>query len=710
MCHRGWVACAAQRCTRVATLLVVGLIAAPWAQAQGQAPASPPPQAQPESQPQPAVAVGGDSDNAGDETLAPVIVTASKLDVPQSELPQASSIVSATTILEQAQTSVTDTLRQEPGIQFQVGGGPGQALNTRLRGFADTTLYVLDGITINEGGTGDIGYLLGQLDPTMFDRIEVLRGPRATVYGADSTSGVIAFTTLTGQSAGSSVSVEAGSLDWKKLRAGTADQVRLEEGTWSYSVNGSWIDSGGVNRWEFYRNGSLVASTRYSRGSIQVGGSVYATDNEFQNADLIESIPGATAANYYAVQIPDPSDIDVTRAGVVSLWFEQQLGPHLSQKLTLGGSGQDFSIVNGDTANGGLIGYYTAPYDGWTDPDSYLTYAAGQRVPVYQYAATYRTIANSAQADYNLRYRSDWISALLGAAYLGQSYDENVYAGGNDESQVIRSLYGDAALALADQRLHLEGGVRLDSYTAWADKATWSLGAVYDLLRAAAGGLSVFANYGTSFTQPTLDQLYNPVYGNHALTPENADTVEGGLRATQWDERLSETLTLWHSYVANVITYDYLLANSRVPGGYGEYANLQAERSQGIEVSGAAKLAPHLTLTANYTRTDAYVDEGADDWTFMVENARNMGNLGLVYDVDAFDVGTNLFLTDHRLRWAGDVWAPGYARLDLYARYHLGARLTAYARVQNALDHPIVQILGYRDVGVYVTGGLRYQF
>ncbi len=281
---------------------------------------------------------------------------------------------------------------------------------------------------------------------------------------------------------------------------------------------------------------------------------------------------------------------------------------------------------------------------------------------------------------------------------------------GNDESQGIRSVYGDAALALFGERLHLEGGARLDSYTAWADKGTYSIGAVYDLIHAQPLGLSAFANYGTSFTQPTLDQLYNPTYGNHALTPENAATVEVGLRAGQQHERFTETLALWHSYVGNVITYDYTIANPRVPGGYGEYGNLRAERSQGIELTAGWRLAPHLALTANYTRTDAYVNDGGGDWSFMVENARNMGNLGLSYEGSLFDAGANVFLTDHRLRWAGDVWAPGYARVDLYGRYRLAAGLTAYARVQNALDHPIVQILGYRDVGIYVTGGLRYQF
>ncbi len=115
----------------------------------------------------------------------------------------------------------------------------------------------------------------------------------------------------------------------------------LGDGTFRYSVNGSWVDSGGVNRWEFYRNGSLMARASYTRGGVEIGASLYGTDNDFQNADLIESISGATRADYFAVQIPDPSDVDITRAGVVSLWLEQQLGEHLSQKLTIGGSGQD---------------------------------------------------------------------------------------------------------------------------------------------------------------------------------------------------------------------------------------------------------------------------------------------------------------------------------------------------------------------------------
>ncbi len=146
-------------------------------------------------------------------------------------------------ILAQAQTTVTDVLRQLPGIQIQVAGAPGQIIYPRLRGFSDSTLYVFDGITMNSGGAGDIGYLLGQLDPTMVQDIQVLRGPRATTYGANTTSGVIDFTTLEGAGRAVDVSAEGGSLDYWKVRVGVQDKQALGDGSFNFSLNGSYLDS-----------------------------------------------------------------------------------------------------------------------------------------------------------------------------------------------------------------------------------------------------------------------------------------------------------------------------------------------------------------------------------------------------------------------------------------------------------------------------------
>jgi outer membrane cobalamin receptor len=87
-----------------------------------------------------------------------------------------------------------------------------------------------------------------------------------------------------------------------------------------------------------------------------------------------------------------------------------------------------------------------------------------------------------------------------------------------------------------------------------------------------------------------------------------------------------------------------------------------------------------------------------------------MGNVGLTWAVQPFDVGTNLYMTDHRRDYTGEFFAPGYARLDLFGRYHVTGHFDLYARVQNVLDHNIVEILGYKNPGVYFIAGASYKF
>ncbi len=640
------------------------------------------------------------------QTLEEVIVTASKLGLTAGEMTQPAVVITQGQIRDEAQIDMMDVLREQAGFQVEQGDVPGQFIYPRLRGFADSTLYVFDGILMNQGGSGEVGFLLGQLDPSMVERIEVLRGPRATLYGANTTSGVIDFTTLEGDHAETDLSAEAGSVDWKKVRVGTENAVPLANGTWSYSLNGSYVDTAGVIEDEYVKNGTLVGRTSFKTDSFQFGMSVYGTDNEFQPAMLIESIPGATQANYFATQIPDPSATDKTKAGIASLWGEQQISQTLSQKLTVGVATQDYLLTYGALANGGLLGDYTAPYNGWVDPNTYNVYGAGQQVPVYQTPSAYETVNTNREADYNFRYRTETISAVLGATYLGQAYDVSGTYGGERESQSIRSVYGDAAIGWLDNTLRTELGARLDSYSVWRSKATYSLGATYEI----AKGFSLYANYGTSFTQPTLDELYNPTYGNKDLTPENGSTIEGGLRAEQLGGLWTESVTVWHSYVDNVVIYDYDIYNPLVAGDYGRYENVEAERSQGLEFEAAVRLSSSWTLTGNYTYTDAHVTNATGVWQLMIENARDMGNLGLNYHVARFELGANVFATSRRLRWAADVWTPGYARLDLYSRFHVTRQFDLYGRVQNALDEHIVEILGYRNPGVYFVAGMSYRF
>ncbi|MEJ0006996.1 MAG: hypothetical protein WDM77_11675 [Steroidobacteraceae bacterium] len=48
--------------------------------------------------------------------------------------------------------------------------------------------------------------------------------------------------------------------------------------------------------------------------------------------------------------------------------------------------------------------------------------------------------------------------------------------------------------------------------------------------------------------------------------------------------------------------------------------------------------------------------------------------------------------------------------MDLFGRYHVTRHFDLYARVQNLLDHHIVETLGYKNPGLYAVGGASYKF
>ncbi len=132
--------------------------------------------------------------------LDEVVVTGSKIPKKAVELTHSVSVINELEIDNQGFTDVTEILRKQVGVEFKQAGGPGQFNYLKLRGLATkNTLVVLDGVKINKPSRGDTGNLLSQLDPKTIESVEILRGPQATLYGANNSAGVIVITTKKGK-------------------------------------------------------------------------------------------------------------------------------------------------------------------------------------------------------------------------------------------------------------------------------------------------------------------------------------------------------------------------------------------------------------------------------------------------------------------------------------------------------------------------------
>ena len=130
--------------------------------------------------------------------LRETVVTATRVEQPLSDLVADVSIIDSETIQRSGAVGVADILARVPGIQITRNGGPGSNASVYVRGGETrfTAVYI-DGVRVDSQSTG--GATWEQIPLSQIDRIEVLRGPAAAVYGSDAVSGVIQLFTKKGE-------------------------------------------------------------------------------------------------------------------------------------------------------------------------------------------------------------------------------------------------------------------------------------------------------------------------------------------------------------------------------------------------------------------------------------------------------------------------------------------------------------------------------
>jgi len=150
--------------------------------------------------------------------------TGIKSDVPIREIPQSVNVVTSDQMNDQGAQSMGEALRYTPGVSVENFGALSQTdAYTRVRGFR-TDLY-LDGTRLPIRGDGAASYAM---EPWGLERIEVLKGPASSLYGASGPGGMINMVS-------------------KRPRADMQSEVQLQTGSYNryqgaFDVGGAIID------------------------------------------------------------------------------------------------------------------------------------------------------------------------------------------------------------------------------------------------------------------------------------------------------------------------------------------------------------------------------------------------------------------------------------------------------------------------------------
>lgn len=173
-----------------------------------------------------------------------VVVSATRAEQRLSDVLADVTVVDRTAIERSGSNSVAELLSRQPGVQITTTGGPFTTTNVFVRG-ANTqyTAVYLDGVRLDSQTTSG-GVTWQNIPLALIDRVEILRGPAAAVYGSDSMAGVILLFTKQG---------EAGVQPFVGVGYGTHGTYRAEAGVsgatgmWDYSVSALREGSEGFN-------------------------------------------------------------------------------------------------------------------------------------------------------------------------------------------------------------------------------------------------------------------------------------------------------------------------------------------------------------------------------------------------------------------------------------------------------------------------------
>lgn len=186
----------------------------------------------------PEVTVQGDKDLG----YSPIFSTgATKSNAPLRDVPQTVNVISQQLIHDQAAKSMQDVLRNVPGVGMS--NGDGQRDQVTIRGFSAISDQFIDGVRDDS---------LYFRDLSNIERIEVLKGPAAVLYGRGSSGGLINRVSKKPQAGNfGEVTVNVGSNDFKRtsfdVNTGLNDKLALRV-TGAYEDSGSFRDQGFIER------------------------------------------------------------------------------------------------------------------------------------------------------------------------------------------------------------------------------------------------------------------------------------------------------------------------------------------------------------------------------------------------------------------------------------------------------------------------------
>ncbi len=640
-------------------------------------------------------------------TLAPVVVTASRLPQDSATLPLTVETYSAATLLDAPALTLDDTLRRSAAFSLfrrtgSLTANP-TAQGVSLRGIgpsgASRALVLLDGVPVNDPFGGWVAW--SKLPLNALDRVEIVRGGGSSAWGGSSLGGVIHLHTAT--PAENSAAARATVGDFGTRAADIAATFAIDSGRDAFRIDAAAFATDGVRLVRNPRPIDIRADSRHTRAGLAWQRRINETTT--LSASLRAWTEERGNGTPYQQNASEELAASTTLAGAPTS------GPAWS--FTLYGQQQDFrstfSAVNpARTAETPAADQYSVPS---TAAGASLQFTWGDAADLASGTGSATTLGLDAR-HVDGETREYFFYNVPSTSFLRERR-----AGG---AQTVAGLFATHARPLAPD-LTLNLGARLDATrrtggflretdratsatladTRFADRDDLAFSPSIGLAWRATETLTARAAAYSAYRTPTLNELYRPfrigaitTQANPDLDPETLLGGELGLAYAAPDARLGLRATVFQNELTDAVGNVTLPA----PINTRQRRNLDSTRIRGLELGGhwTPDFASALRFEIDYLLSDARVRSGgpgaaALDGKRLAQVPRHTVTAGVEWRAAR---ATTL---DLRARWFSEQFEDDQntlplasaLRLDLAVRHALTPRLSITVAVENLLDAEI---------------------
>ncbi|OBT16993.1 hypothetical protein A9264_09705 [Vibrio sp. UCD-FRSSP16_10] len=435
-----------------------------------------------------------------DETM---VVTANRFAQSQSSTLASVSVVERDQIEQLQADSAYDVLKTLPGVEVRNLGTKASSSSIFIRGTnSNHTLILLDGVRLNTAAASSYN-ALGLIPAFAIERIEVIRGPRAAVYGADAIGGVISITTQPKDSSVHELTLNGGSNS-------THQEAWRSSGDLSDTARGHVIISNEGSKGDNIT--SIDSSNNYGYGSQFISGGVTKEINNNWSAGF-----NGIYQNY---------DNQYIGASPVEAKNEQET---------------DAYVLSGN------INYENAVYSS----NLQANFSQNKQADGLAETNAQQTIINSERTSvlwFN-HYKGIQNADIVGGLDLSYEKANNTSAWGF-EKETRKNVAAFVGTSVDLDPVTLEANIRHDQRTRDEGKTTWGVGLGWFILP----DIQFTTNYGTAFKLPTFGDLYGSS-GNKDLKPEESKSFEFGFNG--YHSWAAWSLVAYQNDIDNLITWGF---------------------------------------------------------------------------------------------------------------------------------------------------------